>query len=129
MLVLDSLYHRLISMPPEMSMANPPWNSALAFRPDCSWMTCRTTDEKRHIVLSIHVANVTHFYKLSLFFLVSELLMCYSEETPYLRMIRQQDETLHYINGIPGHGEDFGHEVTVALEEGDRPELDIEQQS
>lgn len=38
-LVLDSLYHRLISMPPEMSIAKPPWNSALAFRPDCSWIT------------------------------------------------------------------------------------------
>lgn len=38
-LVLDSLYHRLISMPPEMSIAKPPWNSALACRPDCSWIT------------------------------------------------------------------------------------------
>lgn len=40
-LVLDSLYHRLISMPPEMSIASPPWNSALALRPDCRWMTWR----------------------------------------------------------------------------------------
>lgn len=45
-LVLDSLYHRLISMPPEMSMANPPWNSTLAFRPDCSWITWRVEDER-----------------------------------------------------------------------------------
>lgn len=47
----------------------------------------------------------------------------------YLRMISQQDETLHYINGIPRHGEHFGHEVTVTLEEGDRPQLYVEQQS
>lgn len=40
-LVLDSLYHRLISMPPEMSIARPPWNSTLALRPDCSWITWR----------------------------------------------------------------------------------------
>lgn len=46
-LVLDSLYHRLISMPPEMSMARPPWNSALAFRPDWSWMTWKTANKKK----------------------------------------------------------------------------------
>lgn len=36
-LVLDSRYHRLNSIPPEMSMASPPMNSALAMGPDCSW--------------------------------------------------------------------------------------------
>lgn len=53
----------------------------------------------------------------------------YTEVTAYLRMISQQDETLHYVHGLPGHGEHFGHEVTVTLEEGDGPQLDVEQQS
>ena len=48
--------------------------------------------------------------------------------TGYLRVVSQQDETLHYVHGIPGHGEHLGHEVTVALEEGDGPQLDVEQQ-
>lgn len=39
MLVLDSLYHRLNSIPPEMSMARPPRNSVLALGPDCSWIS------------------------------------------------------------------------------------------
>lgn len=55
--------------------------------------------------------------------------MRYTVVPAYLRMISQQDETLHYIHGLPGHGEHFGHEVTVTLEEGDRPQLDVEQQS
>lgn len=38
-LVLDSRYHRLNSIPPEMSMASPPRNSALAVGPDCSWIS------------------------------------------------------------------------------------------
>lgn len=38
-LVLDSRYHRLNSIPPEMSMASPPMNSALAVGPDCSWIS------------------------------------------------------------------------------------------
>lgn len=45
-----------------------------------------------------------------------------------LRMICQQDETLHYIHGLSGHAEHLGHEVTVTLEEGDRPQLDVKQQ-
>lgn len=44
-------------------------------------------------------------------------------------MISQQDEPLHNIHGLPGHGEHFGHEVTISSEEGDWPQLDIEQQS
>lgn len=55
--------------------------------------------------------------------------MQYTVMTAYLRMISQQDETLHYIHGLPGHGEYFGHEVAVTLEERDRPQLDVEQQS
>lgn len=38
-LVLDSRYHKLNSIPPEMSMASPPMNSALAVGPDCSWIS------------------------------------------------------------------------------------------
>lgn len=38
-LVLDSRYHRLNSIPPEISMASPPMNSALAVGPDCSWIS------------------------------------------------------------------------------------------
>lgn len=44
-------------------------------------------------------------------------------------MISQQNETLYYIHGLPGHGEHLGHEVAVAPEEGDRTQLDVEQQS
>lgn len=55
--------------------------------------------------------------------------MQHTAVTAYLRMISQQDETLHYVHGVPGHGKHFGHEVTVTLEEGDRPQLDVEQQS
>lgn len=49
--------------------------------------------------------------------------------TNYLRMISQQDQTLHHIHGLPCHGEHFGHEVTVTLEEGDGPQLDVKEQS
>lgn len=38
-LVLDSRYHRLNSIPPEISMASPPMNCALAVGPDCSWIS------------------------------------------------------------------------------------------
>lgn len=44
-------------------------------------------------------------------------------------MICQQNETFHYVHGLPRHGEHFGHEVTVALEEGDRAQLNVKQQS
>lgn len=46
----------------------------------------------------------------------------------HLRMISKQDEAFDHIHGLPTHGEHFGHEVTVTLEEGDRPQLHIEQQ-
>lgn len=60
-LVLDSLYHRLISMPPEMSMASPPWNSALALRPDCRWMTwSRTHDLRGSVSKAFHHTHVPH---------------------------------------------------------------------
>lgn len=97
--------------------------------------------------LSISVACMTHDYWLwpftlnvsfkhwddirpsSLALVWNEALTCYIAVTSYLRMISQQDETLHYVHGIPSHGEHFGHEVSVTLEEGDGPQLDIEQQS
>lgn len=44
-------------------------------------------------------------------------------------MVSQQDETLHNVHGLTGHREHFGHEVTVSLEESDRPQLDVEQKS
>lgn len=44
-------------------------------------------------------------------------------------MICQQNETFHYVHGLSRHGEHFGHQVTVALEEGDRTQLNVEQQS
>lgn len=56
------------------------------------------------------------------------MLRC-TTDTAHLRVIRQQDEALHYIHGLPGHGEHFGHEVAVTLEEGDGSQLDVEQQS
>lgn len=37
--VLDSRYHRLNSIEPEISIARPPWISILAFSPDCSWIS------------------------------------------------------------------------------------------
>jgi len=60
---------------------------------------------------------------------VNGSLMKDTVKAVYLRMISQQDETLHYIHGVPRHGEHFGHEVTVTLEEGDGSQLDIEEQS
>lgn len=47
-LVLDSRYQRLNSIPPEISMAKPPWNSTAARRPDCRGITCET-DRKRNV--------------------------------------------------------------------------------
>lgn len=44
-------------------------------------------------------------------------------------MITQQNETLHYIHGLPGHRKHFGHEVAVTFEESDGTQLDVEQQS
>lgn len=46
-LVLDSRYHRLNSIPPEISMAKPPWNSTAARTPDCRGITYET-DRKRN---------------------------------------------------------------------------------
>lgn len=43
-------------------------------------------------------------------------------------MISQQDETFHYVHWLPGHGEHFGHEVAVTLEEGDGAQLDVKEQ-
>lgn len=47
----------------------------------------------------------------------------------YLRVIRQQDESLHHVHGVSGHGEHFGHEVAVTLEESDGAQLNVKQQS
>lgn len=43
-------------------------------------------------------------------------------------MIAEQDQSLDHVYGFPAHGEHLGHEVAVTLEEGDGPQLDIEQQ-
>lgn len=43
-------------------------------------------------------------------------------------MVSEQDQALYHVHGLAGHGEHLGHEVTVALEEGHRPQLDVEEQ-
>lgn len=43
-------------------------------------------------------------------------------------MIAQQNEALHDVHGLPGHGKHLGHEVAVTFEESDGTQLDVEQQ-
>lgn len=50
-------------------------------------------------------------------------------QTAYLRVISEKDQSLHHIYGVASHGEHFGHQVTVTLEECDGSQLDIKQQS
>lgn len=52
-----------------------------------------------------------------------------SRTTTNLRVVSQQDETFHHVHRLSSHGEHFGHEVAVALEECDRPQLDVKEQS
>lgn len=43
-------------------------------------------------------------------------------------MISEQDEPLHHADGVSRHGEHFGHQVAVALEEGHRAKLDVQKE-
>lgn len=45
-----------------------------------------------------------------------------------LRVVSQQDETFNHIHGLSSHGEHFGHEVAVTLEECDGAQLDVKEQ-
>lgn len=46
----------------------------------------------------------------------------------HLRVVSEQDESLHHVYGVSRHREHLGHQVAVALEKGHGPELNVHEQ-
>lgn len=46
----------------------------------------------------------------------------------HLRVVCEQNQTLYHVDGVSRHREHLGHQVTVALEEGHRSELNVQEQ-
>lgn len=46
----------------------------------------------------------------------------------HLRVVSEQDEALHYVYRVSRYREHLGHQVTVALEKGHGPKLNIQEQ-